>query len=411
MQREPNVNGGTKLLTASVVMTLGVGGALLFRQEPSDPPRPDAATAESLVRRSLGRAAGSNDPSVFVGGSLGREPLGLARGDAGWPASAQLTGAIDPFRNPGTQADAERRLTSDYGRGPSASAQQPAIESNGGLVGGGPAGASPFPPSRYFVDPKSDAERTPMNNVTSNIRLPAEYPAAGGTSDRSFGAAANSAANASSASSESQPSGALVPLGSLGSPAGGGASIAGERSRSSFVNSAGDLGASSTGSGFATGGLATGGLAAGGFGEGRAVMPTLRANSGGDPFAGASASVGGAAGSTTMPTGAPATPGSSDRELGSQQYQASGRVRRHRVRDGDTLTGLSQKYYGDAERYIAIYEANRAVLPNPDLLTIGTDLVIPSSEDAAAMTASAPAAATPPAARIVPRVQIRSFGE
>lgn len=390
MQRETNVNGGTKLLTASVVMTLGVGGALLFRQEPADPPRPDASTAESLVRRSLGRPSGSNDPSAFAGGSLGGESLGFARREVEQPASAQLTGAIDPFRNPGTQADAQRRLTSDYGRLPAAGvAPQPAIGSNGEPVngsqfGGGPiggastGGSSPFPPSRYFVDPKSEAERTPMNNVTSNLRLPAEYPATG----------------SSVAASEPQPSGALVPLGSIsGGASNGGTSNAGERSRSSFVNSAGDLGASSIGGGFAGGGST---------GDGRAVMPTLRANSGGDPFAGASASVGGTA---------HASVGSFDREFGAQRSQAGGRVRRHRVRDGDTLTGLSQKYYGDAERYIAIYEANRAALSNPDLLPIGTELVIPSAEDAAAMTASAPAAATPPAARIVPRVQIRPLGE
>lgn len=54
-------------------------------------------------------------------------------------------------------------------------------------------------------------------------------------------------------------------------------------------------------------------------------------------------------------------------------------VRRHTVRDGDTLFSLSRLYYGDAERFGLIYQANRGVLQSPDALPVGADLVIPDA--------------------------------
>jgi nucleoid-associated protein YgaU len=55
---------------------------------------------------------------------------------------------------------------------------------------------------------------------------------------------------------------------------------------------------------------------------------------------------------------------------------AAGR-QRHTVREGDTLFSLARQYYGDAERFGAIYEANRGVLRAPDPLPVGAELVIP----------------------------------
>jgi len=52
-------------------------------------------------------------------------------------------------------------------------------------------------------------------------------------------------------------------------------------------------------------------------------------------------------------------------------------VRRHKVADGDTLTGLAVKYLGSADRYREIYDLNREMLANPDLLPIGSELKIP----------------------------------
>jgi nucleoid-associated protein YgaU len=52
-------------------------------------------------------------------------------------------------------------------------------------------------------------------------------------------------------------------------------------------------------------------------------------------------------------------------------------TRRHRVADGDTLRRLAQRYLGSADRFTEIYEANRQLLPNPEVLPIGVELSIP----------------------------------
>lgn len=52
--------------------------------------------------------------------------------------------------------------------------------------------------------------------------------------------------------------------------------------------------------------------------------------------------------------------------------------RTHIVTDGDTLAGLAEEYLGDPQRAEEIYEANRPSLPDPDLLPIGVEIVIPS---------------------------------
>jgi phage tail protein X len=76
--------------------------------------------------------------------------------------------------------------------------------------------------------------------------------------------------------------------------------------------------------------------------------------------------------------------------------------RSHTVRDGDTLSTLAERYYGDAGRYREILEANREVLSAADLLPIGARLRIP------AVAAAAPT--PPPAARIVPRLEFHGLG-
>jgi len=44
---------------------------------------------------------------------------------------------------------------------------------------------------------------------------------------------------------------------------------------------------------------------------------------------------------------------------------------------GDTLGAISQKYYGQASNYMKIFEANRDILDNPDLIKVGQNLKIP----------------------------------
>jgi nucleoid-associated protein YgaU len=49
----------------------------------------------------------------------------------------------------------------------------------------------------------------------------------------------------------------------------------------------------------------------------------------------------------------------------------------HRVRDGDTLSNLAERYLGRGDRYLEIFELNREVLTSPNLLPIGASLKIP----------------------------------
>ncbi|MHB8055654.1 MAG: LysM peptidoglycan-binding domain-containing protein [Candidatus Aminicenantales bacterium] len=49
----------------------------------------------------------------------------------------------------------------------------------------------------------------------------------------------------------------------------------------------------------------------------------------------------------------------------------------HVVVAGDTLSALAKKYYGKASLYMKIFEANRDILNNPDLIRIGQKLRIP----------------------------------
>jgi nucleoid-associated protein YgaU len=47
------------------------------------------------------------------------------------------------------------------------------------------------------------------------------------------------------------------------------------------------------------------------------------------------------------------------------------------VQQGDTLTSISKKVYGDSKRWKEIWNANKDVVPNKDKLKIGTKLTIP----------------------------------
>lgn len=49
----------------------------------------------------------------------------------------------------------------------------------------------------------------------------------------------------------------------------------------------------------------------------------------------------------------------------------------HDVAKGDTLSAISKKYYGDANKYNAIFEANKPMLTHPDKIYPGQKLRIP----------------------------------
>ncbi len=78
------------------------------------------------------------------------------------------------------------------------------------------------------------------------------------------------------------------------------------------------------------------------------------------------------------------------------------RQRTHRVVDGDTLSRLALRYLGSADRFVEIYEANRDVLPEPDVLPIGVQLKIPPETPSSTLSQAAPAAPTMPVRPLVP---------
>lgn len=67
------------------------------------------------------------------------------------------------------------------------------------------------------------------------------------------------------------------------------------------------------------------------------------------------------------------------------------------VQPGDTLTGISSKVYKTIRHYDKIYQANRDRIDDPNLLVVGTKLVMPDARNAAAAS-TAVAVSAPPAA-------------
>ena len=49
----------------------------------------------------------------------------------------------------------------------------------------------------------------------------------------------------------------------------------------------------------------------------------------------------------------------------------------HTVARGDTLSAIAKKYYGNANQYPAIFEANKPMLSHPDKIYPGQVLRIP----------------------------------
>ena len=49
----------------------------------------------------------------------------------------------------------------------------------------------------------------------------------------------------------------------------------------------------------------------------------------------------------------------------------------HEVKKGDTLSKIAEQYYGDGGLYMKIFEANRNILKDPNLIKVGQKLRIP----------------------------------
>jgi nucleoid-associated protein YgaU len=52
--------------------------------------------------------------------------------------------------------------------------------------------------------------------------------------------------------------------------------------------------------------------------------------------------------------------------------------RSYTVQAGDSLSKIAKQFYGDANKYMKIFEANKDKLSDPDKIKPGMDLVIPS---------------------------------
>ena len=69
-------------------------------------------------------------------------------------------------------------------------------------------------------------------------------------------------------------------------------------------------------------------------------------------------------------TTAPATPGATSSAVATAE-------RTYTVVEGDTLSGIAKRQYGEASRWKRIYDANRDVIDDPDLIYPGQNLRIP----------------------------------
>jgi nucleoid-associated protein YgaU len=59
---------------------------------------------------------------------------------------------------------------------------------------------------------------------------------------------------------------------------------------------------------------------------------------------------------------------------GSDQWDAT---QYHEVKKGDTLWKIAVQYYGDGSLYPKIFEANRDILKDPNMIKVGQKLRIP----------------------------------
>ncbi|MBP7676225.1 MAG: LysM peptidoglycan-binding domain-containing protein [Thermoanaerobaculia bacterium] len=62
---------------------------------------------------------------------------------------------------------------------------------------------------------------------------------------------------------------------------------------------------------------------------------------------------------------------------GAPAAAAAGAGKVHVVEKGDTLSAIAKKYYGKANAYMKIFEANKDVLTDPDKIKPGQRLRIP----------------------------------
>ena len=71
--------------------------------------------------------------------------------------------------------------------------------------------------------------------------------------------------------------------------------------------------------------------------------------------------------------------GSSTAPSAPEPTSTSGTGRTYVVVKGDTLSGIAKREYGNANKWRTIYEANKDVIKDPDLIYPGQTLKIPGA--------------------------------
>jgi nucleoid-associated protein YgaU len=56
---------------------------------------------------------------------------------------------------------------------------------------------------------------------------------------------------------------------------------------------------------------------------------------------------------------------------------SSSAARTYTVQAGDSLSKISKQFYGDANKYMKSFEANKDKLTDPNKVNVGTELLIP----------------------------------
>ena len=59
--------------------------------------------------------------------------------------------------------------------------------------------------------------------------------------------------------------------------------------------------------------------------------------------------------------------------------QATGTAKMYTVKAGDTLSKISKQFYGSANDYMRIFDANKDQLSDPDKIKVGQELKIPAA--------------------------------
>ena len=67
-----------------------------------------------------------------------------------------------------------------------------------------------------------------------------------------------------------------------------------------------------------------------------------------------------------------------DERFARMSGDGAGGGRTYTVKSGDSLSKIAQEVYGDASQWKKIHEANKAKVPNPDLIQPGQELTIPA---------------------------------